>query len=168
LFAGIETLVTAFRKEYALEFVLDEATWPKIETVIKKSIKQDPTHALSAEQRSRLYSKLRELNRVSFSDVLSEFRIKYSLDVGDLWTMTGRDSLAEVRNRIIHGATFTHTQMEALVTAKFHLQWHLERMLLAILDWPYVQSGAATSAIQVWSSYGDAAKACKQLAEDSQ
>jgi hypothetical protein len=152
LFAGVETLVSMFRKEKGFEFVLTDGSWTELEKALKVVIK-NPTLSLTSEQRKQVYGKLRELNRIAFSDALLAFHKHYSISVSDLWPLTGRGSLAEVRNRIIHGETFTPTEMSAMITVKFQLQWHLERMLLAILGWPPNKSRASGHFLATWLPY---------------
>jgi hypothetical protein len=49
-------------------------------------------------------------------------------------------SLAEIRNRMVHGVVFTPTQEGGLFAAKIHLTWYVERLLLAFLGWPLERS----------------------------
>jgi hypothetical protein len=61
----------------------------------------------------------------------------------DLWPIVGSArglSLAEVRNRLLHGVVLTPAQEEALFKALIHLRWCVERMILAFLEWPLEQS----------------------------
>jgi hypothetical protein len=152
LFAGIETLVSMFRKEKGFEFVLTDEKWTELEKVLKAAIK-NPTVSLTSEQRRQVYGKLRELNRIAFSDALLSFHEYYSISVSDLWPLTGRGSLAEIRNRVIHGETFTPTEISAMMTAKFQLQCHLERMLLAVLGWPSKKSRVSEHFLRIWQPY---------------
>ena len=135
-----------------------------MDRAIKVAIKSFEDPPLDPSERRLLYGKLAELNRVSFGEAVRSFQTDYSLDVSDLWEITGKGSLSDVRNRVIHGDTFTHEQMNALVTAKFQMQWHLERMLLAILGWPISQSGVRKDAIAAWTPYHDTVTARNKLA----
>jgi hypothetical protein len=156
LFAAVETIITAFRKRKKLEHIVDADGWKQLERAVKTFIKQSLDPKLDDTQRKMLYGKIPELNRVSFGDALSEFIAEFSLDVADLWPIIGPNSLAKLRNRIIHGETFSHSEMEGIVVAKMHLQWYLERMLLAVLGWPHENSGVSKGALQRWSAYRDA------------
>lgn len=74
----------------------------------------------------------------SIHDLYTAFNKSYRLDLTDLWPLLGKTddtSLQSLRNFAVHGDVFTEEHFEALSYASEHLQWTLERILLAILGW---------------------------------
>ena len=56
-------------------------------------------------------------------------------------------SLSRIRNRLIHGVPFNPLQLDiltkALGTSKEHLRCVVERLILAVLNWPVSESKAS-------------------------
>lgn len=93
---------------------------------------------LEKTQRQSIYSKLGELNRISLREAFDMFCTAYHIDLADLWPVFGNKEIAglvEIRNKLIHGDPFPFELYSGLVTAKFHLEVILERMLLRVLGW---------------------------------
>jgi hypothetical protein len=64
--------------------------------------------------------------------------------------------LADIRNRVVHGSTFDHRQLNALAVAGDHLQWLLERMLLRVLAWPIDRSNVSGARLaKLRAAYGE-------------
>lgn len=138
LFAGLETLILDFRRRENLEFVMSPKVFAKFRDNLKSFISESTKATLEAHQRASIYKKLGELNRVSLQEAFELFCQKYEIDLFDLWPVFGDKKiagLAEIRNKIIHGDPFPFELYGALVTAKFHLEFVLERMLLRVLGW---------------------------------
>jgi len=136
LYSVLETLVLDYRRQNELEFVLDEDNWNEFEKGIKKWIKQQPQFVSFPEKRKLIYEKLKELNRISFSNAFKKFCISLELDLQDLWTVTGgKGSLTEIRNKLVHGETFNRSQEKSLIVALHHLTWIVERAILSVLSW---------------------------------
>jgi hypothetical protein len=80
------------------------------------------------------------------SDKLRFFQQSYHVDLADLWPLldkTGGTSLAQIRNRLIHGEYLSEKSLQALMFADQNLRWTLERMLLAVLGWPVSKSNVS-------------------------
>ncbi|BBA70608.1 hypothetical protein [Geobacter sulfurreducens] len=138
LFAGLETLILDFRRRENLEFVMSPKVFAKFRDNLKGFISESTKATLEAHQRASIYKKLGELNRVSLQEAFELFCQKYEIDLFDLWPVFGDKKiagLAEIRNRLIHGDPFPFELYDALVTARFHLEFVLERMLLRVLGW---------------------------------
>ncbi len=139
LFAGVETLLLEYRRQENLEFVFEHDVWKQIKEQIRKSIKGISNSKLEKEQRSFMYRKVDELNRISLRDVFNHFCKRYNLDLTDLWPVFADQDqvgLSDVRNRLIHGETFANQCYDAVWVACENLKWILERLILKILDWP--------------------------------
>jgi len=113
-------------------------------------IKQHSLFKDDTLRRRLVYEKRSELNRIAFGAAFSEavcLLQKQGLRIDDLWPITGSSrglSLAEIRNRMVHGVVFTPTQEGGLFAAKIHLTWCVERLLLAFLGWPLERSLVGT------------------------
>lgn len=138
LFSGLEALVLNFRRSNDLEFVLQQNEWSSLKKYIKKCIKRSTQPTLQPEQRASLYRKLDELNRVSLREAFNLFCEQYSIELWDLWPVFSNDEyvgLVEIRNRLSHGDSMTRDTISALVVAKQHLQFILERIIVVVLKW---------------------------------
>jgi len=145
-FAALETLVTLYRQGAGLDTILDPQSWAIFETDFKSFIKGHALFKDDSARRGFVYEKRTELNRTAFGTVYrrcSESIGKHGFHDDDLWPVVGSSrglSLAEIRNRIVHGVVFTPPQQEALFKALIHLRWCVERMVLAFLEWPLERS----------------------------
>jgi hypothetical protein len=71
------------------------------------------------------------------------FQAKYAVDVSDLWPLTDKTSgvtLAGLRNKVAHGEYLNPAQTLALLYARQHLRWTVERVVLSLLGWPIPKS----------------------------
>lgn len=67
------------------------------------------------------------------------FQAKYAVDLSDLWPIidrTGGITLAQLRNKVAHGEYLNPAQTLALLYAREHLRWTVERVVLSLLGWP--------------------------------
>lgn len=137
MFAGLEALILAFRKEKELELVVsDPAEWEHIRKIIRKNIFKSIKQQLSKEQRCYIYRKLDELNRISLSTAFENFCKHYDIDLSDLWHLfkTGDIvGLSDIRNKLIHGDEFPDQLHDALWVAEENLRFMIERILIKIL-----------------------------------
>lgn len=145
LSAALESILTFFRRqdEYA---ILAADDFSKLESDLKKWLKQQPALASEAAKRALIYEKLPELNRFPFSSIFRKFCEHYSLDLEDLWPVTGKHAewpLMEVRHRLVHGDPFVSRPDEAMACAQMHLTWVVERMLLVVFGWPIERSSVS-------------------------
>lgn len=74
-------------------------------------------------------------------------RSKYNVDLQDLWPIYETDSkiksLSRIRNELVHGRVIPFEKSSALVGAREHLKWTLERLLLGFFDWPIEKSNVS-------------------------
>ena len=142
LSAALESMLTFFRRQDDYE-ILAAKEFSELESDLKKWLKQQPALAGESAKRALIYEKLPELNRFPFSSIFRKFCEHYSLDLSDLWPVTGKHAewpLMEVRHRLVHGDPFRNRPDEAMACAQTHLTWVVERMLLAMLGWPIERS----------------------------
>lgn len=143
MFAGLETLVLDFRRRENLEFALPPEKWIQLKSRLKQCVKESDDPRLDKEDRSLLYGKLPELNRVPLRIAFERFCSEFNIDLSDLWPVftSGRTvSLSDIRNRIIHGDPVPLELHHALWVAEENLRFVLERMLLCVLGWPVQKS----------------------------
>ena len=143
MFAGLETLVLDFRRQEALELVLQKNEWASLKKYLQKCIKNSTEPKLETEQRASMYRKLDELNRITLREAFDLFCKKYSIDISDLWPVFGENGLVglvDIRNKIIHGDPFSHDMFGSLVVAKEHLIYILERVLSRVLQWDLAET----------------------------
>ncbi len=142
LYTALETLVLHFRRTHGMESVF-VSEWNEFQDDLKKWLRNYPMLKNGKGKRILIYEKLPELNRISFSTAFNHFCAFYSIDLSDLWPVLKNSrgiSISEIRNKLIHGETFNPLQLGALMAAKEHLQWIMERLILAVLDWPISRS----------------------------
>jgi hypothetical protein len=111
----------------------------KLTTAIKDSSK----NILSEKQREQIYNKLGELNRISLREAYDAFTQELNIKTDDLWPLFGNSNtigLSDIRNRLVHGDYFPHRFVDALSIANEHLQYLLERFILATLKWDVAKS----------------------------
>lgn len=137
-FAGLETLILDFRRRENLELVLPPTEFAVFRKVLQGFISKSETLNLEASQRASIYSKIGELNRVSLREAFEIFCKSYAIDLTDLWPVFGSKGvvgLVEIRNKLIHGDPFPLDIYGALIVAKEHLKYVLERVLVSVLGW---------------------------------
>ena len=151
LFAGLETLVLDFKRREDLELVLKGDEWLSLRRYLKKCIKDFTDPSLDVNHRASMYRKLDELNRISLGEAFDFFCKKYSIDLSDLWPVfrkNGFVGLVDIRNKLIHGDPFSHDMFGALVVAKEHLLYILERALTRVLQWDVAKTKIASAYLQ--------------------
>lgn len=145
LSAALESLLTFFRRQDEYE-ILGVNEFSELERDLKKWLKQHRVLAAETEKRKLIYEKFRELNRFPFSHIFNRFCEHYSLDLSDLWPVTGKHAewpLTEIRHRLVHGDPFECRPAKALDCARTHLSWTVDRMLLCVLGWPVARSNVS-------------------------
>lgn len=138
LFSGLESLILDFRRREDCEYILSKEDFSKLRNHLKKSIKASDNPKLEEEQRSSIYKKLGELNRISLEEAFDIFCQKYKLEVSDLWPVFKNNQgvgLADIRNKLIHGDPFPSDLFNPLIIANEHLRFILERSLVAVLGY---------------------------------
>jgi hypothetical protein len=159
IFSGIEALVLFHRKNQHREFILDDMDeWKAFRKDLEAFIKSHNLFSADSDKRRYTYEKIPELNRVSFGTAFKEFTEFYNIYLQDLWPLTDQKegiSLSEIRNRIIHGDTFSRKERRALVSAKEHLEWIFERSILGILGWSINKSYVSPQKLGIMTMYRD-------------
>ena len=164
LFSAMETLVLVFRREHGFEFIFgtDHQAWSQFkEESFKPWLKMQPLFSgeENTDRRKLLYENLAALERISFSHAFKKFCEYYSIDLSDLWPVSGGGqshlSLTAIRNKLVHGDIIYPYQYRALNGSMLHLQWTLERMLLAYLGWDISKSNVCKAYL---SPYNEAYK----------
>lgn len=141
LYSALETIVLYFRREADLEMVFsenEEEQWKTIQKNLREFFKAHPLLKEDKEKRKRLYDNIPALKRVSFRAAFEACYKSYGVAISDLWPVTDNNggwSLSTIRNKLVHGEHFISAQRHAVATARSHLQWIVERLLLAILGW---------------------------------
>lgn len=162
LYAALEMLVLYFRRQENLEFLLgpyDSDDWKQMEADLEKFIKKHPLFKGCQQEdrvhRQRAYEKVAEFNRIAFGTAFKAFcqakahPVKYD----DLWPVDGQKSLSRLRNRFVHGELEGRNWIDALANAKLHMQWLIERCILAIFGWPLEQSAVSPGMLGYFLAY---------------
>lgn len=143
LYSALENIVLLYRKNREMESIIPSAGWITFENEIKGFIKNCFSGEKHKEKRKLIYEKLPELNRVSFSTVFTDFCEHYNVDLQDLWPVIDRKegiSLSDIRHKLVHGDIFNRRQQRALISAREHLRWVVERSILSVLGWTHSKS----------------------------
>jgi hypothetical protein len=145
LYAALETILLWYRQSHLIERIVeDDTVWDTLKRDTRAYLKAHPLLAgNSSEQKQRrewIAGKLGELRRVPFQAAFRRFCKDYDVHLDDLWPLFNTDkddvSLTEIRNRIVHGSVFDRQHSQALIGAKQHMRWVVERVLIAVLRWP--------------------------------
>lgn len=144
LYSAFETLILYYRQTYGTELILYDG-WDAFRKDVEKFIKTHSRFTGNTDRRKRklIYEKLPELNRISFRTAFHDFCEHYNVDLNNLWPVVDRRegiSLSDIRNKLIHGDTFTQLQHRVLMCASEHLRWIVERSILCILGWDVANS----------------------------
>jgi hypothetical protein len=98
------------------------------------------------KSKQRLISgNLSALKRIAFSTAFSKCCEYYRVNLEDLWQVSNRKgaegwSLSEIRNELVHGESMSEPKLDSLMAAEKHLQWTVERLILAMLHWDISRS----------------------------
>jgi hypothetical protein len=164
-YSGLENLVNGYRDTFSLHYILENDSWKKFSKDLKGFIKthnffEDEKDQKNKEVRSRnrqlMYEKISELNRVSFGTVFKYFCDYYDVNLSDLWSLGGGEvstSLSKIRNRLIHGGRFEREEYEAVICARSHLKWTLERCILRVLGWNVERSRVCSTFLKLCVGY---------------
>lgn len=113
---------------------------------------------------------LGQLNRVPFRTAFDSFCKHFDVDVIDLWAVVDRKdgvSLADVRNKLIHGDSFNPLQERALISAKEQLRWVVERSVLSVLGWQVHKSKVSKEYLSKMTMYKEWREDRKILSEST-
>lgn len=157
IYSALEMLVLHYRRKQSLELILPKNRFEKhVRKSLKEHIEQLNLPDLDAARRQMIKDKLSELNRISFATAFSDFCNHYSINIDDLWPITKDGegiSLSQLRNKLVHGEHFDDRHYEALIYAKEHLQWIIQRMILGILGWSADRSNVSPKKLEAMYAY---------------
>lgn len=92
---------------------------------------------------------------------------QYRVGLSDLWPVTDHRngiSLAQIRNKLIHGYFIAPEFEQSLWVARVHLEWVVERLLLAVLGWdPRRLSRVTSMTLETFTPYHNWKQARQQL-----
>ena len=98
----------------------------------------------------RTFNLFRKKGHQSLHERWRLFQTKYAVDASDLWPIiddTGGVTLTQLRNKVAHGEYLDPAQTLALLYAREHLRWTVERVLLSLLGWPISSSKVSSSSL---------------------
>jgi hypothetical protein len=156
LYSALETLVFFYRGNDGCDSLLGESDWRKFRKDLEGFIERHSLFVDNKERRKFVKEKLGELNRISFNAAFNKFCEHFDIELNDLWPVVEREgglSLADIRNKLIHGDHFTPFQTKSLISAKQHLTWVVERSVLALLDWTFSKSRISPDCLRKLNSY---------------
>ena len=156
LYSALESVISHFRQKHQLKRILPGKKWNQFQNELQQWVEANPLLEGEDERKALITEKILELNRVSFSTAYNRFCEVHSLDMSDLWPVVGGDkgpSLSTIRNRLLHGEVFNPLQTTALIAAKQHLQWTLERIILTLLGWPVAKSKVRKQYLKHMTAY---------------
>lgn len=155
LYTALEILVLHFRRVNSLEFILPTNEFKKVRKELKAQI-ESMTVPAEKDKKLLIQQKLSELNRVSFGTAFDAFCKHYSVKSDDLWPVVKSNSgasLADIRNKLVHGEHFGPDQYDALIFAELHLRWTVERMIMSVLKWQPDKSNVSPQFLSGWIAY---------------
>jgi hypothetical protein len=98
----------------------------------------------------------RQSGHSTLSQKLAFFQTIYKVDLTDLWPVVDSSSgtsLAQIRNRSVHGEYLDTASYRALTYALQNLRWTLERMLLSVMGWPVGNTNVSKSFLPHLTTY---------------
>jgi hypothetical protein len=142
MFSALEELALVFKRLSKNEKLLGSAKWKRLAKKIEEVLDGE---GLTDEVHLQMKEKIIELNRAPVKRVLTDFIAHNGAEIADLWPLFSarRDGLIDIRNRIVHGDMDMDASIGSLSVATRHLKWTLERIVLAILNWPAERSEIA-------------------------
>jgi hypothetical protein len=165
-YSALENLVNGYRDMHNFHYVLRSDNYKQFSKDLKSFIKKhdlfkdndEEEKELRSKKRQLVYEKIAELNRISFGTAFKSFCEFYQIELHDLWSLGGGEvstSLTKIRNRLIHGGRFERGEYDAVICAKTHLQWTLERCILRVLDWDIEKSNVRPSFLKHCVGYNE-------------
>ena len=159
LFTVLEMIVLHFRRKTNAEFIFPPELFEKVRPRFARAIGNTELkiegfdEAMLQQNKGLMQKNVGALNRISLATAFRRFRESedYELHLRDLWPVPGGHgsrSLLDIRNRLAHGERFERSQFYALLCARQHLRWTVERMLLKLFKWPLEDSHISPAAIK--------------------
>ena len=114
LFAILESIILNYKRNNDYESILPTNNFNNLKSDLKKFIRSKLT-SVDKNRRKFIYDKLPELNRISFKSSFELFQVQYKIPINDIWPLIDSKegtSLAQIRNKIIHGEIFSNHNMK--------------------------------------------------------
>lgn len=163
-YSALENLINGYRDAHKFHYILEKNNYKIFSKNLKFFIKNHDLFKDNNQEESRskkrqlIYEKIAELNRISFGTAFKAFCEFYQVDLHDLWSLGGGEvstSLTKIRNRLIHGGRFERAEYDAVICAKTHLKWTVERCILRVLDWDIEKSNVRPLFLKHCVGYND-------------
>lgn len=155
LYSGIESLIALFSKEHpSSRKILANTQWKTFkkgfEALLKEVFPESPngiSEQSNLEKKNIMLNKLSNLNCYPMGKAFEMMTDTYNVDLHDLWPVyeTGSKTkdLSWIRNELAHGRVIPFEKSSALVGAREHLKWTLDRLVLGFLGWPIEKSNVS-------------------------
>jgi len=155
LYSGIESLVALFSKEHpSSRKILANTQWRTFKKGFEELVEEvfpessnETSEQSNLEKKKILLGKLSNLNCYPMGKAFEMMTDSYDVDLQDLWPVyeTGRKAkdLSWIRNELAHGSVIPFEKSSALMGAREHLKWTLERLVLGFLGWPIEKSNVS-------------------------
>ena len=152
LFSAIETFVKFFTIKHPKakgqkDNILEKAEVDLLRCYLDDIIDFHPLFNRDKERQSKIRksinNKIREINQYSLPTKLNLMCRFYGIDLSGIWPLISNDrkcSLYNIKNKLMHGDTFSRSQYNALSVALEHLQWTAEIIALSIFEYPISHS----------------------------
>jgi len=160
LFAILESVVLNHKKLRRFEPILTRNLFNELKKDLENSINSKKEFLRSKldsndegiEQKIKfMCEKLSELNRISFNSSFELFQKQFNIPINDLWPLYDAKegpTLKQIRDKIIHGVTFSNHQFQAISFALHHLKFIVERIVFTLLGWDISNSRLSLEYIQ--------------------
>jgi len=160
LFSALESIVLLWSRAKKREHLLSK----KQDRAVRRAVHEVLTrHVRSKEKRSAVEQKLGELNRPAIAASFLQTCRQANVALDDLWPLDNQDGLGlrGIRNKFSHGEHVPYHP--GLETAGDHLQWTVERLLLATLGWPIEKTRVRPESLGFLVAYGSWSEERKAL-----
>lgn len=153
LYSGIESLIVLFSKEHPNpRKILANTQWKTFkkafEALLEEVFSESPngiSEKVNLEKKEIILKKLGNLNCYPMGKAFE--KMTDNVDLQDLWPVyeTGSKTkdLSWIRNELAHGKVIPFEKSSALMGAREHLKWTLERLVLGFLGWPIEKSNVS-------------------------
>ena len=155
LYSGVESLIEFFSREHPrTSKILANTKWKTFKksfaAILEEVFTRFPngtSEKSNLEKKKIMLSKLGYLNRYPTGKAFEMMANTCKVDLQDLWPVyeTGNKTnvLSWIRNELVHGRVIPFEKSSALIGAREHLKWTLERLILGFLGWPIEKSSVS-------------------------
>jgi len=160
LFSALESIVLFWSRARKREHILSKKQYRAVRRAVQEALTR---HVRSKDKRSAVEQKLGELNRPAIAASFLQTCRQANVALDDLWPLDNRDGLGltGIRNKFSHGEHVPYHP--GLETAGDHLQWTVERLLLATLGWPIEKTRVRPESLGFLVAYGSWSEERKAL-----